>query len=113
MESTPRWMAAAVGAAALALGACSATGPTQARSEPTLRFTHPADTASGSRDGHDAPARVRRDAYGRPIHFREIPLDRHGTAVRDAGTGQGAACDDRGRCAEEDGSAARRGSDDR
>jgi hypothetical protein len=107
MESTPRWMAAAVGAAALALGACSATGPTQARSEPTLRFTHPADTGSESRDGRGAPARVRRDAYGRPIHFREIPLDRHG-AARDV---QGARCGSQVGCREEGDSAARSGDD--
>lgn len=109
MESTPRWMVVAMGAATLALGACSAAGPMQARSEPTLRFSSPADNGSESRDEHCAPARVRRDAYGRPIYFREIPLDRHGVA-RDA---QGVRCDNRGSYAEGDDSGARRGSDDR
>lgn len=106
MGSTSRWIVVAVGAAALALGACSATGPTQARGEPTLRFSNPADSGS---QGCDDPARVRRDAYGRPIYFREIPLDRHG-AVRDA---RGAACSNQGCCTEEDDGAARRGSEDR
>ncbi|HEY9540352.1 MAG TPA: hypothetical protein VIR05_01805 [Luteimonas sp.] len=96
----------------LALGACTATGPTQARGEPELRFSSPADNRSASRDERGDPVRVRRDAYGRPIHFREVPLDRHGVA-RDAGTGQGVVCGEQWRCTEEDDSAAHRGSDDR
>ena len=112
MESTPRWMIVAMSATTLALGACSAPGPTQARGEPALRFSSPAESGSESRDAHGDPARVRRDAYGRPIHFREIPLDRHG-ATGNTGTAQGVPCGNQGRCTEEDGSPARRGSDDR
>src|SRR3546814_6567856 len=90
MESTPRWIAVTVGAAVLALGACTATGPTQARGEPALRFSSPADNGSASREERGDPVRVRRDAYGRPIHFRAVPLDRHGVA-RDVGTEIGKA----------------------
>src|SRR3546814_16595373 len=62
-----------------------------------------------SRDERGDPVRVRRDAYGRPIHFSEVPLDRPGVA-RDVGTGQGVVCRGQWRCTEEDDSAAHRGS---
>src|SRR3546814_12130610 len=112
MESTPRWIAVAVGVAVLALGACTATGPTQARGEPELRFSSPADNRSASRDERGDPVRVRRDAYGRPIHFREVPLDRHGLA-RHAGTGQGGVCGAQLRRTEEADTAPNPGSHDR
>lgn len=111
MESTLRWIAVAVGAAALALGACSATGPART-GEPELRFSSPADGGSERRGEHDAPARVRRDAHGRPIHFREIRLDRHG-AARDTGAADGAVCGARARCVEAGDGAGRGGSGNR
>lgn len=108
MESTPRWIAVAVGVAMLVLGACSATGPTQARGEPVLRFSGPADHQGEGRDEHGAPARVRRDAHGRPIYFREIPLDRPGPAGDVHGTRRG----NQGvRTEEKDDSAVRHGDD--
>ena len=112
MESTRRWTVVALGAATLALGACSATGTTtRARGEPALRFSSPAESVCESRGAHRVPARVRQDAYGRPIHFREIPLDRHGAPK--ARNTQGVPRGNQARCAEEDDGPARRPSDDR
>lgn len=99
MESTPRWIAVTVGAAALALGACSTTGPARTGG-PELRFSSPASGRCEGRGAHDA-ARVRRDAHGRPIHFREIRMDRHGV-VRDTSRGQGVAREDQDGCVEDD-----------
>lgn len=111
MGSTPRWMVVAIAAAMLTLGACSTTGPMQARGEPALRFSSPADAGSESRDDHDGPDRVRRDAHGRPIYFREVPFDRHGDPL-EAGAGPDEVCEGRNRCHAEDG-ARNQGSDDR
>jgi len=61
-------------AALLSLSACA--GAPAADDGPTLRFVPPPGGAACVEA--DAPARVRRDAYGRPIHFREQRLDRHG-----------------------------------
>src|SRR3546814_3171759 len=84
MESTPRWIAVAVGVAVLALGACTATGPTQARGEPELRFSSPPDNGNASRDERGEPVRVRLVAFGRRIRFREVSLEPNG-ASRQAG----------------------------
>lgn len=111
MESMRRWITVALGTAALTLCACTAPGSTQARGEPTLRFSGPADAGSEGRGSHDGPDRVRRDAHGRPIYFREVPLDRHGDPL-EAGAGRGEVCGGRSRCRAEDGTR-NDGSDDR
>ena len=98
MESTPAWIAV-LGAAMLALGGCATTGPAQVRDEPALGFSGPVDAGSESRDERGATSRVRRDAYGRPIHFREIRLDRHGARR----TEKGVTCSDQEDCAQDDG----------
>ena len=85
--------------ALLSLSACA--GATPADDEPTLRFVQPRVEA-------DAPAHVHRDAYGRPIHFREQRLDRHGVmrdvVPREADDAQDrdVDCADRERCPIED-----------
>lgn len=102
----PHWLAFAGLAGSLALSAC--TGPGPSRDEPALRFAPAADEA---RQAGDETARVRRDAHGRPIRFREQRIDRHGV-MRDVATGEivsaddgaprhdhgNADCHDRGRC---------------
>ena len=85
----------------LSLSACAGAPP--ADDPPVVvRFVPPAD--DGMRAGAGAPARVRRDAYGRPIYFREQRLDQHGV-MRDVGPregrdvrGRAADCDGQGRC---------------
>jgi len=97
---------------ALALGACSTNGPVP-RDEPALRFSSPEGTGNEGRDTNEGSARVRRDAHGRPIYFREVPLDRHGKAWG-VGVEQDSPCSDRRECDEDDGSASRSsGSGDR
>lgn len=84
MESIRPWVAVAIFAAAL--GACSTNGPVP-RDEPALHFSSPVDAGDEGRDAGEGPVRARRDAHGRPIYFREVPLNRHG-ADRDAGVAQ-------------------------
>jgi hypothetical protein len=75
---------AGVAALLLLLSACSATGPARpGDGQPTAAFSTRGLEDGQRQDAHGndrPPARVRRDAYGRPIHFREIRLDRHGKA---------------------------------
>lgn len=64
----------------LVLSACSATDPARVRDgQPAAAFPNSRPVEDGHRNDRP-PARVRRDAYGRPIRFREIRLDRHGAA---------------------------------
>ena len=103
----PRWLAGAALAGTLALSACAAAGQRDGDGL-VPRFASPAQ-ASGHAGG-DAPARVRRDAHGRAVYFREQRMNRHG-AMRDVARGDadaedgalqrhagGADCDGRRRC---------------
>src|SRR3546814_20364472 len=76
MESTPRWIAVAVGVAVLALGACTATGPPPARGEPALPISSPADTGNANPDAHGGPARLHCNTNGQTLPFRDAPLAR-------------------------------------
>jgi hypothetical protein len=92
MASKRSGLAAAGVTALLLVSACGSVGPAQVRgSQPTIAFSRPAGTAEDARRDDRPPAHVRRDAYGRRIYFREVPLDRH----------RARQCGD-GRCGEED-----------
>src|SRR3546814_19834989 len=109
MESTAGGVAVNGGVAVLSLGACTETGLTKAGGEPALRFSSPADNGSASRDERGDPVRVRRDAYGRPIQFREVPLDPPGVA-RGSGNGQVGVFGEQTRCTDGADHVATRGS---
>ena len=81
MNATTRWFAIAGLAGSLVLPGCAAIGPASEVAR-APGFVSPADDAGPA--GDDA---VRRDAYGRPIRFREQRLDRHGV-MRDVETGE-------------------------
>jgi len=108
MDAGLRRGACIVMAGMLSLSACAGAPP--ADDGPTVRFVQPRD--DGMRAETDTRPRVRRDAYGRPIHFREQRLDRHGVmrdvVPREEGDDvdmrrRDADCDDQGRCRVEGG----------
>jgi len=109
MGMTPRGCACLAVVALLALSACAGARPSRGE-EPALRFVQPHEG-----DGRAAAeARVRRDAYGRRIHFREQRLDKHGVmrdvvprATDDVRDERGADCDDHRYCPDSDGDGGR------
>jgi len=94
MASNRSGVAAAGLAALLLVSACGSTGPAQVRDgQPTIAFSRSADAAEDARRDGRPPAHVRRDAHGRPIYFREVPLDRH--RARQCGDGRCGKVEDR------------------
>lgn len=108
MDASLRQCACVAMVGMLSLSACAAAPP--ANEGPTVRFVQP--RGDGVRAEAVAPARVRRDGYGRPIHFREQRLDHHGVMrdvvprppeERDDVRGRDAGCDDQGHGRVDDG----------
>lgn len=80
METRLRWLVPMV--IATALGVVATIAPAHAQDNPDRMLVDTPDLVfrdcapRGDDRDDDRPA-IRRDAYGRPIYFRYIPLDRH------------------------------------
>lgn len=70
--------------AILALTACHAGGavqPGHTAAQPVPAFGTSSATPGREHRDESLPLRIRRDGYGRPIHFHEVPMDPHRAAA--------------------------------